>query len=349
LTNNPLNATDPSGEFIGGLFFFVATAFIVAKHVPELRPFMAIAVAFVLSPAGGFWALGNPLAQSAVAGFAAGAVSTGNLRGAIQGAVSGALFAGIGEGLDPVSWSDPAAMANAIGAHAAVGCAMQAVSGGDCGSGALSAAFSKAVSPSLPGANSPTEEKVLGVITSAVIGGTAAELGGGKFANGASTAAFGYLFNAMSGRQLARMTVKGLAYLSQEVAQYGFELIAPEVSFESAAGVKIRVDGVYMGPDGRVLFGEAKVGDYADLTKNQKVGLPELQDGKGTFYGEHARAIAERLNVQVDANGRFNLGTNRIHGVYIGTYERSAPQTGRMQNINDVIRGRGFWPRSGDN
>jgi hypothetical protein len=79
------------------------------------------------------------------------------------------------------------------------------------------------------------------------------------------------------------------------------------------------------------------------------VGLPELQDGKGTFYGEHARAIAERLNVQVDANGRFNLGTNQIHGVYIGTYERSTPQTGRMQNINDVIRGRGFWPRSGDN
>jgi hypothetical protein len=28
-----------------------------------------------------------------------------------------------------------------------------------------------------------------------VLGGTAAELGGGKFANGASTAAFGYLFN----------------------------------------------------------------------------------------------------------------------------------------------------------
>jgi hypothetical protein len=121
------------------------------------------------------------------------------------------------------------------------------------------------------------------------------------------------------------------------------------VSFESAAGVKIRIDGVYMGPDARVLFGEAKVGDYADLTKNQKVGLPELQDGKGTFYGENARAIAQRLNVKVDANGRFKLGTNQIHGVYIGTYERSTPQTGRMQNINDVIRGRGFWPRGADN
>jgi RHS repeat-associated protein len=206
--NNPLNATDPSGEFIPQLLF-VAAAFIVAKHVPELRPFMAIAVAFVLSPAGGFWALGNPFAQSALAGFAAGAVSTGNLRGAIQGAVSGALFAGIGEGLGSVSWSDPAAMANAIGAHAAAGCAMQAVSGGDCGSGALSAAFSKAVSPELPGANAPTEEKVFGVITSAVIGGTAAELGGGKFANGASTAAFGYLFNALTGDSRALFGEKG--------------------------------------------------------------------------------------------------------------------------------------------
>jgi len=153
----------------------------------------------------------------------------------------------------------------------------------------------------------------------------------------------------MSGRRLAGMTAQGLAYISQEVGQHGYELIASEVSFETQSGIKIRIDGVYMGPDGHVMFGEAKVGDYADLTKNQKVGLPELQLGKGTFYGENAAEIAKALRVQFDANGRFTLKAEQIQGVYIGTYERAKPQTSRMQNINDFIRARGFWPRGGDN
>jgi hypothetical protein len=39
------------------------------------------------------------------------------------------------------------------------------------------------------------KDPVSGTITSAIVGGTASVLGGGTFANGAQTAAFGYLFN----------------------------------------------------------------------------------------------------------------------------------------------------------
>ena len=42
------------------------------------------------------------------------------------------------------------------------------------------------------------KDPVSGTITSAVVGGTASALGGGSFANGATTAAFGYLFNELS-------------------------------------------------------------------------------------------------------------------------------------------------------
>jgi hypothetical protein len=44
----------------------------------------------------------------------------------------------------------------------------------------------------------PSGRPIAGTLISAVIGGTASVLGGGKFANGAQTAAFGYLFNSLA-------------------------------------------------------------------------------------------------------------------------------------------------------
>jgi hypothetical protein len=57
--------------------------------------------------------------------------------------------------------------------------------------GALSAAFSKFATVN----GFVGKDAVSGTITSAIVGGTASVLGGGTFANGAQTAAFGYLFN----------------------------------------------------------------------------------------------------------------------------------------------------------
>ena len=78
-----------------------------------------------------------------------------------------------------------------IAGHALVGCVAASASGGPCGAGAIAGAAG-AWADSL---NMGSMEANL--VTHAVIGGTASVLGGGKFANGAQTAAFGYLFNCL--------------------------------------------------------------------------------------------------------------------------------------------------------
>jgi RHS repeat-associated protein len=80
-----------------------------------------------------------------------------------------------------------------LAAHALLGCAQAAMSGGKCGPGAMSAFVGKAATMGLDARTNPVSTAVITVIA----GGTASVIGGGKFANGAYQAAFGYLFNCM--------------------------------------------------------------------------------------------------------------------------------------------------------
>src|SRR5262249_45488101 len=79
-----------------------------------------------------------------------------------------------------------------IAGHALVGCASAVESGSTCQSGALSAGVSSAAGPLIDGKSF----SVASLAANSVLGGLASIAGGGKFANGAITAAFGYLFNA---------------------------------------------------------------------------------------------------------------------------------------------------------
>jgi hypothetical protein len=62
-------------------------------------------------------------------------------------------------------------------------------SGGECGPGALAGGISAAASPVMP------RDFVGGLAGNVAVGGLASVAGGGKFANGAVTGAFGYLYN----------------------------------------------------------------------------------------------------------------------------------------------------------
>ena len=201
--NNPLSLTDPTG------FSWWTT---------WRRPILAIAAAvtmqYYLMPAilaasgfglactaeGGVILSEAGNAISAVAsGFAAGGIQGGNLQSAVYGALTAAAFYGVGSlagahGLGGGDFLGPNHLA-AIAGHAAVGCASSAAQGGSCKSGALSAGFAEFAGPIMP---NPKEFGVGGLVGSAVAGGIGAELGGGKFQNGAVTGAFGYLFNAVS-------------------------------------------------------------------------------------------------------------------------------------------------------
>jgi hypothetical protein len=91
----------------------------------------------------------------------------------------------------PISFDTPLELAENVAGHAAVGCVSAAASGSGCGPGALSAGVSALAGPIVN-----NRGFAFGLAASSVLGGLASVAGGGKVANGARTAAFGYLFNS---------------------------------------------------------------------------------------------------------------------------------------------------------
>jgi RHS repeat-associated protein len=187
--NNPLNMTDPSGYFSLRKLFRAAVAIAVAYYTGQWVD------NFVLS------ATCNPalasVAAGAAGGFAGGlAASGGNINAGLQGAFTGALFGAAGTVGNP---NDNIRYA----AHAAAGCVSAVAGGGKCGQGMTAAVFGKYTTNQIEGwggANKNSVEWLIakGVATS-IAGGAGSVIAGGKFDNGAATAAFGYLFNqAMS-------------------------------------------------------------------------------------------------------------------------------------------------------
>ncbi len=206
--NNPLSCTDPSGHFFGIddwiVYAFIATWVAEKAHIIDIRTARQITgllVAVVLGPCPTCTPLfGGGITQAAVAGFASGVVSTGTLKGGLTSAFSAGVFAGVGNVIDGGNFftggvGGKLSTAAGIGLHAVAGCVTSVVGGGKCESGALSAAFSKALAPSVMEATEGN--RLAGTLASAVIGGTGSVLGGGKFSNGAMTGAFSYLFNEL--------------------------------------------------------------------------------------------------------------------------------------------------------
>lgn len=74
--------------------------------------------------------------------------------------------------------------------HAGAGCLSSVAGGGSCKTGALSAAVGEL------GHNLPVQGRVLGTVKAAMLGGISSKIAGGKFSDGATTGAFGHLFNA---------------------------------------------------------------------------------------------------------------------------------------------------------
>lgn len=173
--NNPLSLTDPSGfSFFGkiGNFF--------KKYGTTIA---AIAINVYLPGAGGLLAaagIANPLAQLAIAGFLSGLVTTGTLKGGLTGAFTAAV------GLKITNIPGIDNFGNAF-LQGALNGGVSVLSGGDFGHAFAAAGFSAFASGTkfVQGLKA-LESKVA---VSAIIGGTASELTGGKFANGAVTGA----------------------------------------------------------------------------------------------------------------------------------------------------------------
>lgn len=193
--NNPLTYVDPSGYgFFSSLFkvFKVIAIIVAAVYVGAYFSILS-GSGFIGGMAGGF-----------VGGFLG---SGGNLRAGIAGAITGGIFGGIGDfiqgqyangvnaGLSDSANAWSAGSANTVLAHAAGGGISGVLTGEKFGISAISAGFSEGFSPfygRAPGG-------LIGqTVAAATVGGTAARIGGGKFENGAKTAAYAYMFNSVA-------------------------------------------------------------------------------------------------------------------------------------------------------
>ncbi|MBS0458436.1 MAG: RHS repeat-associated core domain-containing protein [Proteobacteria bacterium] len=186
--NNPLANTDPTGMFsIGQLF----------------RTVLSIAISIWLPGAGFiFGGLANTLFANVVAGFVAGAIGSGSLKGGLTGAFSAGLFYGIGTQFKDLAEAEKETSLTAgeeaakVLEHGIAGGVMSVLQGGKFGNGFISAgvteAFSGPISHLDAGNLGVSAERV---VAASIVGGTASQLTGGKFADGAITGAFSQAFN----------------------------------------------------------------------------------------------------------------------------------------------------------
>ena len=205
--NDPLTFTDPSGHSWLSSFFRGVTNFFKAVLAnPIVKAIAQIVLTVVLTP------VGATIAVAAMAAAASSAIVTGlsggNLgqmlkAGAIAGAMAFASF-GVGEATAHTQAFGTTEYFTNVAGHAGVGCVSSVASGGNCGEGALSGAVGAAAGPlvqkTFPNARTDTGEYFGGLALTSAAGGLASVAGGGKFENGAITAAFGYMYNACGGR-----------------------------------------------------------------------------------------------------------------------------------------------------
>ena len=195
--NNPLSATDPSGNF-------------------SLRQALGVVVGIVAAILSGGLFAANALWSSffvaTAGGFASAAIATGSLKAGLWGAVSAAAFWGIGtyfsakvtttiNNVTKVHRVASGASLAKVAAHAVTGGTLNALQGGKFGHGFVSAGFTEALSPAVGQIEGNSFGAVLSrTAASAAIGGTTSKLSGGSFANGAQTGAFQQLFSQAAAR-----------------------------------------------------------------------------------------------------------------------------------------------------
>lgn len=186
-----MGAAASVGAGITGAFVAIASGTIGAVVIGGTTIALGFAGGVMAAAIGGFMAGGI---NAALAGGDFGDV----LKGAFVGGIQGAISTGVLHPMQPAAGNAFSLKSAAhIAAHGVVGGTANAAMGGKFQDGFLSAAVSAAAGNL--GLLGPEGGGAAGVIRrtamAGVIGGTASVLGGGKFANGAYTAAFQHLLN----------------------------------------------------------------------------------------------------------------------------------------------------------
>jgi hypothetical protein len=204
VADNPLTFTDPSGYCFLGCGTMgnlgkmqLGTLFRQNPMLGSVVEIAATGICGMMVEVGCVPQVVAVLASTMVAGITSGRLGKDVLRAGVTTAATVAAFTVVGG----ITSTMPGAtdgtfvpfseghIANIVGS-ALVGCGQAAASSGKCGAGALAAGVTSAAGPYLHGLKFE-----VGLVANAALGGAASVLGGGKFANGAVTGAFQYMFS----------------------------------------------------------------------------------------------------------------------------------------------------------
>ncbi|MDX2264090.1 MAG: hypothetical protein NW215_03860, partial [Hyphomicrobiales bacterium] len=202
--NNPLSYTDPSGFFFQSLFKAIGRA-LGAVFRAIGRVFNALlksgifrSIVQVVACAGA----SSVGAAALCAGLVSGGLtlaSGGSLSDALQAGAMSAAMAGVYTGIGKHLTAIGATAVEKVATHGVVGGAFSVAQGGEFHTGFVTGAVGKAAglateSSELQGIQG-FEGKFVRTAVAATAGGTASVLSGGKFGNGAVTAAFAHMYN----------------------------------------------------------------------------------------------------------------------------------------------------------
>ena len=206
--SNSLNLTDPSGYSWFSKLMHLGDR-ISSIGVSLGSPYLYHKSVNFLSGSGGYQLKSAALGYVSLFCGPAVAVCAGGFQGALARGYGAshddALEAGVVAGITAAAFMAAGKVGNAYGvnsfgqyaAHAVAGCVTSAAGGGQCGQGAVSAVFGKFAGNNLGINGVGLQYDIANGITAVTAGGVGSVLGGGKFANGARTAAYGYLFNQL--------------------------------------------------------------------------------------------------------------------------------------------------------
>ncbi len=263
--NNPLGLTDPSGySWLSSFFHSIQH---LLRSMPIIGSIIRIAAVALCAPFGPACAIAAAVVSSAVvAGVTSGRLGVALRAGAIAG-VTAIAFNVVG---NLTSGADFLSQVGNVAGRAAISCASSAAGGGRCGAAALAGAVTSVAGPMTNGLG-----YVGALIANTVIGGAAAVAGGDKFANGAVTAAFGYLLSpAGTTGQAGSESEWGDAYNAEGMGHNG----GPPLGGESGswAGRAIGVIGRLFGALGVL------ISSVSPLNGNEPPPLPPYVEGQGT-------------------------------------------------------------------
>jgi hypothetical protein len=267
--NNPLLYTDPSGfnwfkKLVIAVVVIVATVYTMGA-VAAYMGFAGTMSAAITAAGATFW---GSIAMGAAGGFVGGFLSTALNGGSFSQSLKAGLIGGItGAAMGYVGFTYTGnTFGNYIG-HAVVSCASSVASGGgsqSCGRAAAASLVGTYVSANTTNANGWNEYS-RGAAT-IVTGGVTSRMMGGTFADGATSAAYGYLFNAFAHDMVAEAANERREF-DRRVNSQALVSICPECYLIGAGGA---VKGLYelLAANGTVLIENG----VAQVTLNRLAG-----------------------------------------------------------------------------